>query len=70
MQAIETKRQLTRARPPARRVPGHRWFFPAATLYAIVVVPASIASMLGVISIAPGLASPARHAHEMLFGFA
>jgi uncharacterized protein involved in response to NO len=70
VQAIETQRQLTRAQPPARRVPGHRWFFPAATLYAILVVPASVAAMLGVISIAPGLASPAGHAHEMLFGFA
>jgi uncharacterized protein involved in response to NO len=59
------------ARPAGRRrIPGHRAFFPAATLYAVLVVPASVASMLGVISITPGLASPAGHAHEMLFGFA
>jgi uncharacterized protein involved in response to NO len=53
-----------------KRIPGNKWFFPAATLYAIAVVPASVAAMLGVIRNVPGLASPAGHAHEMLFGFA
>ena len=58
------------AHPPPARIPGHRWFFPAATLYAIVVLPASVAAMLGALAFAPGLASPGGHAHEMLFGFA
>jgi uncharacterized protein involved in response to NO len=57
-------------RAPARRIPGSSWFFPAATAYAIVVVPASVAAMLGGIDALPGLATAAGHAHEMLFGFA
>ena len=55
---------------PLRRIPGSTWFFPVATAYAIVVVPASVAAMLGATAWLPGLASPAGHAHELLFGFA
>ncbi len=53
-----------------RRIPSHTWFYPAATLYAIVVVPMSVAAMLDGIRVVPGLASPVGHAHELLFGFA
>ncbi|HEY5366948.1 MAG TPA: NnrS family protein [Casimicrobiaceae bacterium] len=45
-------------------------FFPVAAAYAIFVLPASVCSMLGMIAVFPGVATPAGHAHEMLFGFA
>jgi hypothetical protein len=35
------------AAPARRRIPGNTWFYPAATFYAIVVLPASVAAMLG-----------------------
>ena len=54
----------------ATRVAAHRWFFPAAALYAAVAVPASVGAMLGIMPALPGLASAAGHAHELLFGFA
>ena len=56
--------------PPPRRVPGNVIFFPAAATYAVFVLPASVCSMLGTIGGFPGIATPAGHAHEMLFGFA
>lgn len=57
------------ARAP-RRVFGNAIFFPAAAAYAIFVLPASVCSMLGMTGVFPGVATPAGHAHEMLFGFA
>jgi uncharacterized protein involved in response to NO len=54
----------------SRRIPGNAIFFPAATAYAIVVLPLSVLSMLGSMDAFAGLATPAGHAHEMLFGFA
>ena len=52
------------------RIPAHEPFFPAAALYAAAALPWSIASMRGWVPPAlPGLAMPAGHAHEMLFGF-
>ena len=53
-----------------RRVPGHALFFPAAAAYAALILPVSIAALLGMAPAPPGLASPFAHAHEMLFGFA
>jgi uncharacterized protein involved in response to NO len=53
-----------------RRIPGNTWFYPAATIYAILVLPASVVAMLGWTHAFPGLAFPAGHAHELLFGFA
>ncbi len=53
-----------------RPLAGNEFFFPAATVYAIFVLPESVFQMLGIGSVLPGLASPAEHAHEMLFGFA
>ncbi len=53
-----------------RLVAGNAVFFPAATAYAIFVLPASVLAMTGFTSAFPALASPAGHAHEMLFGFA
>jgi uncharacterized protein involved in response to NO len=65
-------------RPPAgkpnqsqrRLVAGNAVFFPAATAYAILVLPASVFAMLGLTDALPALASAPGHAHEMLFGFA
>ncbi|MCQ4324640.1 NnrS family protein [Stutzerimonas stutzeri] len=45
-------------------------FFPAAALYAALLLPWSVLSLLGLVPLLPGLATPAGHAHEMLFGFA
>lgn len=46
------------------------WFFPAAALYAALLLPWSVLGLLGLVPALPGLAMPAGHAHEMLFGFA
>ena len=51
------------------RVPAHAVFFPAAAAYAAAVLPASVLAMLGRARSFAALASPAAHAHEMLFGF-
>lgn len=53
-----------------RPVAGNAVFFPLATAYAIVVLPASVLAMLGFTNALPALASGTAHAHEMLFGFA
>lgn len=46
------------------------WFFPAAALYAALLLPWSVLTMLGLVPALPGLATPLGHAQEMLFGFA
>ena len=56
--------------PSRRRMSGNAVFFPAAAAYAIFVLPASVLSLLGMLAVFPGVATPAGHAHEMLFGFA
>ena len=53
-----------------RPLTGTTLFFPAATVYAIFILPASVLSIIENASGIPGLASAAGHAHEMLFGFA
>ena len=50
--------------------PAHELFFPAAAAYAALILPLSVASMLGLAASFASLASPVAHAHEMLFGFA
>src|SRR5215470_11111133 len=45
-------------------------FYPAAALYATVVLPASVLAMTGVASVPHALSNPGGHAHEMLLGFA
>ena len=55
---------------PARRLSGHALFFPAAAAFGIAALPLSVLPMAGIAPLLPGLASPAGHAHEMLFGFA
>jgi len=58
--------------PPRKaRLPfANAWFFPAAALYAALIVPYSVLALLGLLPALPGLATSAGHAHEMLFGFA
>ena len=58
--------------PPRKaRLPfANAWFFPAATLYAALILPYSLLALLGLLPALPGLATSAGHAHEMLFGFA
>ena len=46
------------------------WFFPAAALYAALILPWSVLGLLGLLPVPPGLATPYGHAHELLFGFA
>ena len=55
---------------PARGVTASGLFFPLAAAYAALILPASVLPMLGIAPALAGLASPAAHAHEMLFGFA
>jgi len=54
----------------AQPLPAHAWFFPAAALYAALIVPLSLLAMSGRADWASGLAHGLGHAHEMLFGFA
>jgi uncharacterized protein involved in response to NO len=54
----------------ARAASASRIFFPLAAAYALLVLPASVLPMLGIAPLAPGLASPAAHAHDLLFGIA
>ncbi|MDA8109895.1 MAG: NnrS family protein [Betaproteobacteria bacterium] len=58
------------ASAPRQRVSADVLFFPAAALYAVLVLPVSVLEMLGRARFVPGIASPAGHAHELLFGFA
>jgi uncharacterized protein involved in response to NO len=52
------------------RIAGNAIFFPAASLYALFVVPASVLAMTGVVGAFPALSTPTGHAYEMLFGYA
>ncbi len=60
------------ALPPRKaRLPfANAWFFPAAALYAALILPYSVLALLGLLPTPPGLATSAGHAHEMLVGFA
>jgi uncharacterized protein involved in response to NO len=55
-----------RVRPPF----ANAIFFPAASAYAIVIVPWWVLGHLGVVAVPPALMLPLGHAHELLFGFA
>lgn len=59
-----------RSTAPRQRVSADVLFFPAAALYATLMLPVSVFEMLARASFLPGVASPAGHAHELLFGFA
>lgn len=60
----------SRTATPSSRIFGNAVFFPLATAHGIVVAPASVLSMLGLVPTIPGLATPSAHARELLFGFA
>ncbi len=55
---------------PVRPPFANAWFFPAALLYGLAVIPLWVLGLLGWVSPLPGLQQPAGHAHEMLFGYA
>lgn len=59
----------TASQKPAR-VAASSSFYPAAALYAAVVLPWSVLALLGVVPAPSSLATPFGHAHEMLVGFA
>jgi uncharacterized protein involved in response to NO len=52
------------------RPPAWTLFFPLAALHAALVVPLSLAAMFTGPGWLPGLATPAAHGRELLFGFA
>jgi uncharacterized protein involved in response to NO len=52
------------------QVPAYALFYPAATAYAALILPASVLAMTGRATPFAGLADPLAHAHEMLLGFA
>lgn len=66
---MTVKRDQARSSRPAA-ASAERWFFPAAALYGAVAVPLSVYGMLGGEQRLPGLAAPAAHAHELVFGYA
>ena len=51
-------------------LPAHGLFFPAAAIYGALLMPASVQALTGGGVLAPGLATAAGHAHELLFGYA
>src|SRR5688572_10656536 len=52
------------------RFPAYQVFYPAASLYAALMLPASVLAMTGRVNGLAPLADPTGHAHEMLLGFA
>lgn len=45
-------------------------FFPAALLYAALILPLSVFALTGTVPAPPGLLTAGGHAHELLFGYA
>lgn len=60
------RRAAATPRPPF----ANAFFFPAATLYGMLVLPWWILGFTGLVPVPPGLSTPAAHGHEMLFGYA
>lgn len=52
------------------RAAASTYFFPAASLYAALVLPASVLAITGIANGPAALATPFGHAHEMLVGYA
>lgn len=52
------------------RLTSHEVFFPAASLYAAIVLPWSVLAIIGVVAGPAPLQTPMDHAHEMLLGCA
>ncbi len=64
----QLKNILLRWFPEKTKVHAHQWFFPAACMYAVLMVPLAMLARHGYGPEA--LAAPTGHAFEMLFGFA
>lgn len=60
---------LFKTRPPSRRIQAYRLFFPAASIYAALVIPLTVHAMTSGTGWPAGLIGTG-HAYEMLFGFA
>ncbi len=52
------------------RIASGTYFYLAASLYAVVVLPWSVLAITGLVPGPPSLATPLGHAHEMLLGYA
>lgn len=52
------------------KVQARAWLFPLASVYAILILPLSVFSILGTINWLPSMANPYAHAHELIFGVA
>lgn len=63
-------RATTETKPVMKKIQARQWFFPLASLYAMLVLPLSVLAMLGQVRWLPGLANPHVHAHELIFGVA
>lgn len=55
---------------PAIKIQARQWLFPLASVYAMLILPLSVLSILGKISWLPAMASPYAHAHELVFAVA
>lgn len=67
---VERGSAVSEARPVSKKIQARLWLFPLAALYAVLVLPLSVLSMLGQVRWLPGLANPFVHAHELIFGVA
>ncbi len=65
-----TTSDMTETKSLNKKIQARQWLFPLASLYAMLVLPLSVVSMLGQIHWLPGLANPHVHAHELIFGVA
>ena len=68
--AVARAAAQARAAVKTRPAMANAWFFPAAALYALLIVPLSVGALLGLWPALPGLTSSLGHAHELLFGYA
>lgn len=59
-----------RSAAPPRPPFANAFFFPAAALYGMLVLPWWVLGLSGLVALPPGLSAPAAHGHEMLFGYA
>ena len=70
MEETPTAHDAAPTERPRRRIAPNAWFFPAAALYAAVVLPWSVLALARIVPAPAALASAFGHAHEMLLGYA
>lgn len=51
-----------------KKIPAHQWFFIAACVYALLIIPLTLLARAGIGVVTLGI--PGMHAYEMLFGYA